>query len=96
MSKLQGKVALVTGSGRGIGRAVALKLASEGAKLVINDLDLEPAQAVVGGAGGDRVRHTAGPAHVVQRAFPAVLEPDPEAARVQPHVGATRSGTVRA
>ena len=30
MSKLQGKVALVSGSGRGIGRAIALKLAGEG------------------------------------------------------------------
>ena len=47
MSKLSGKVAYVTGSGRGIGRAVALKLAREGARLVINDLDSEPAAAVV-------------------------------------------------
>ena len=47
MNKLDNKVAIVTGSGRGIGRAVALKLASEGAALVINDLDAEPAQAVV-------------------------------------------------
>lgn len=45
--KLAGKVALVTGSGRGIGRALALKLAGEGARLVINDLDREPAEAVV-------------------------------------------------
>jgi 3-oxoacyl-[acyl-carrier protein] reductase len=47
MGNLAGKVALVSGSGRGIGRAIALKLASEGARLVINDLDAEPAQAVV-------------------------------------------------
>ena len=47
MSKLDGKVAYVTGSGRGIGRAVALKLASEGAKVVVNDLDKEPADEVV-------------------------------------------------
>ncbi len=40
--KLQNKVALVTGAGRGIGREIALKLASEGADLVINDLDAEP------------------------------------------------------
>lgn len=45
--KLDGKVALVTGSGRGIGRSIALKLANEGARLLINDLDAEPAQEVV-------------------------------------------------
>ncbi len=47
MSKLAGKVALVSGSGRGIGRAVALKLASEGAKIVVNDLDEGPAAEIV-------------------------------------------------
>ncbi|MEQ9527337.1 MAG: 3-oxoacyl-ACP reductase, partial [Parvibaculaceae bacterium] len=37
MSKLEGKTALISGSGRGIGRALALKLASEGARIVVND-----------------------------------------------------------
>ena len=45
--KLEGKVALVSGSGRGIGRSIALKLASEGARLVINDLDKEPADETI-------------------------------------------------
>ena len=47
MGTLNGKVAIVSGSGRGIGREVALKLASEGAAVVVNDLDAEPANEVV-------------------------------------------------
>ena len=56
--KLAGKVAIISGSGRGIGRAVALKLASEGASIVVNDLDGQPANAVVAeieAAGGKAI-----------------------------------------
>src|ERR1700742_5265724 len=58
MATLDGKVALVSGSGRGIGREIALKLAREGARGVVKDLDATPANETVAdivAAGGQAV-----------------------------------------
>ncbi len=67
MGALEGRVAIITGAGRGIGREHALLFAGEGAKVVVNDLggaadgsggDVTPAQEVVNeilAAGGDAV-----------------------------------------
>lgn len=46
MDELSGKVALVTGGGRGIGKAIVRELASQGADVVISDIDLTSAEQV--------------------------------------------------
>ena len=49
--RFDGRVALITGGGRGIGAAAAQLFAREGAKVVVSDMDLAPAQEVAGPIG---------------------------------------------
>jgi 3-oxoacyl-[acyl-carrier protein] reductase len=73
MGMIDGKVAILTGSGRGIGAATAKMFAAEGASVVISDLDQAPAEetaAAIRAAGGKAVV-VAG--DVTDPAFPAQL-----------------------
>ncbi len=66
-NRLEGKVALVSGGGRGIGRAVALLLAEEKASVVVNDLGCE-----VDGTGSSREPADGVAAEIVQKGGKAV------------------------
>lgn len=58
MFNLKGKIALVTGAGRGMGRAHTLALARQGAKVIVTDVDVNECMSVVGeieSAGGEAV-----------------------------------------
>lgn len=70
MPTLLGKTALITGAGRGIGQAIARKLASEGANVVVNDLDDGPARETVAMAEAMGVRGVAVPGSVAAKDFP--------------------------
>ena len=55
--RLEGKRTIVTGAGAGIGRAIALRLASEGAQVTLADVDKEAAERVAGEIAGDTLVH---------------------------------------
>lgn len=69
MLSLESKIALVTGAGRGIGRAVAFRLAAAGASVMLNDLDREPLSET-----SDRLpRAVSMPGDLTDPAFPQKL-----------------------
>jgi NAD(P)-dependent dehydrogenase (short-subunit alcohol dehydrogenase family) len=62
MARLAGKVALITGSGSGQGRAAALLFAREGARIIVSDVNVEGGEEtvrLVGKAGGEAIFHAA-------------------------------------
>ncbi|WP_113699236.1 SDR family oxidoreductase [Nonomuraea lactucae] len=83
-AELAGQGVVVTGAARGIGRAIALRLASEGARLVVSDLDEQGLQTVAEEAGGLAVPGDAatpeGVASLIERATQYLGEIDVDVA----------------
>src|SRR6478735_2900286 len=71
MGTLDGKVALITGAGSGIGRATVERFTAEGARICAVDFDDDAGGAVAGAAGGLYVHADAGDATEVAAAFAA-------------------------
>ena len=70
---LDGQTAIVTGAGRGIGQAIARKLAAAGARVVINDLDEGAAAESVEAVRSSGGQGIAVPGDVTEAAFPTKL-----------------------
>ncbi len=92
-----GEVSLVTGGSRGIGRAISLRLAEAGARVVVSNLDLDVAEDVaeeIRGLGGEAlaVRMDVGSADEVDAGFSAVQEQWGPVEVLVNNAGITRDG----
>ncbi|MBB6172619.1 NAD(P)-dependent dehydrogenase (short-subunit alcohol dehydrogenase family) [Nocardiopsis mwathae] len=74
MQRFEGRVAVITGAGSGIGRATALRLASEGATIVAVDLDREAGDAVAEETGGSAIAADVTDEEAVKAAFAEVKD----------------------
>lgn len=72
MNRLAGTTALITGAARGLGAQIATRFAEEGAKVFINDLRLEAAQATADTIGGTAVAGDVSDAQAVKAMFAQV------------------------
>ena len=77
MGRLEGKLALVTGAARGIGAAIARRFTEEGAKVVINDLALGPAEKTARELGGEAIAADVSDPKAVAEMFRQVADRDP-------------------
>jgi 3-oxoacyl-[acyl-carrier protein] reductase len=73
MNLMQDKVAIITGAGRGIGRACGELFARHGARVVLSDIDSEPLQEVVDGIIASNGEAIAVPGDVTNPEFPPLL-----------------------
>lgn len=80
--RLNGKAAIVTGGGRGIGQAIAIKLASEGARVAVADLDEQSAEETA-----QTIRNEGGEAFAVKADVTSLADVEAMAATVRHNFG---------
>lgn len=92
MGRLDSKVAVVTGAGRGLGRAIAAQYGREGASVICCDIDPAAAQAAADALCGAGANAVAIPADVADRASVAAMAEQAMAAFGQVHIVCNNAG----